>query len=116
EDASNRVPLAGRATTPAHEDAHGTDGETDVDEGLTELDQPPTEPRGIVAVAAAVEERLRQPPDRVRGEAAREEDEQRARPAVGSEDTESALRVGRLPARAEGQLNREHCDDREADA
>src|ERR671925_282133 len=77
---------------------------------------PPAEARGIVAVAAAVEERLRQPPERVGDEATDEQHEERPRPAMRREDAKRALRVGRLPAVAERELQREDGDGREANA
>jgi hypothetical protein len=66
-------------------------------------------------VAAAVEQRLRQPPKRVGDEAADEQHEQRARPAVVRQDAKGPLRVGHPPAVAERELEREHGDGREAD-
>jgi hypothetical protein len=110
------VARSARAPARTDEDAHRAHREPDVDQGLAELNQPPPVTGGILSVAAAVEERLRQPPERVGDEAASEQDEQRARPAVRGKDAEGTQRVGCLPAVAERELQREDGDDREADA
>jgi len=109
------VTRAPGAAARAGENARRAHREPDVDQRLAELDQAPEVARRVPPVVAAVEERLRQPPERIGDEATDEQDEERPRPAVVREDAEGALRIGRLAAVAEGELEREGGDGREAD-
>jgi hypothetical protein len=90
---------SGQHTRRAHREA-------DVDQRLAELDQPAEVAGCVLPVVAAVEEGLRQPPERVGDEAADEQAEERPRPAVIGEDAERSLRIGRLTPVTEGELER----------
>src|SRR5262245_58909007 len=95
---------------------HRADGQRDVGGALDELDAPAKDAAEIASHIAAVEDRLREAPERIAGKADAEEEEQNLAPRVACERVEGALRVRGLAPGTEREPDRERADDPEADA
>src|SRR6266511_1706068 len=72
--------------------------------------------RSFCELVVALEDRLRDPPEGVGGEAGRQREQQQLAPTLVGDRRERAFAARRLASAAERELEREHPDDRERDA
>ena len=108
--------LAVGAWASPEEGLHCAERQYRVAKTLDKLNRASKQTREVAAHAAAVEERLREPPQSVAREADGEEYQEKSAPAMPRDCVQRALRVGRRAARAQGERDRESTHDAEADA
>src|SRR5438093_5636168 len=95
----------------AREDLHGRDGQRDVDEAAAGVADAPADLLEHAVPVLVRDERLDEPPERIRGKAHGQRDEQELPEAVLRERVERSRPARRLAAVAEGELDGEEADD-----